>query len=146
MAQAERVVYDTLAAVRRLTGSGMPEPQAEAVVREHASVLEHHIATRNDLKEFEANIEARIEALRKETENLRKETEARIENLRKETATRIEALREETKAQIKLLRQETETRIEAAKNSTIKWVIGMNIALMGLVIAGFTFAIQLMMN
>jgi len=117
MERTTAVVYDTLAAVRRLTGSGMPEPQAEAVVREQARVLEHHLATRNDLKQVEAKIGARIEALRKET------------------ATRIEALR-----------QETETRIEAAKNSTIKWVIGMNIALMGLVIAGFTFAIQLMMN
>jgi len=51
------VVYDTHAAVRRLTGSGMPEPQAEAVVREQASVLERNLATKADADAIKASIE-----------------------------------------------------------------------------------------
>ena len=65
------VVYDTHAAVRRLTEAGLPEPQA--VVREQTLLLEHNLATKTDIK------------------TLRQETQAGIETLRQETRAGIEA-------------------------------------------------------
>ncbi len=90
------VVYDTHAAVRRLTEAGISESQAEAVVREQALLLEHNLATKTD----------------------------------------IEVLRQETKFSIETLRQETRAEIVAAKNSIIVWVGGLNMAMVGLLIAG----------
>jgi len=79
------VVYDSHAAVRRLIDAGMPEPQAEAVVREQANLLECNLATRNDIEETKAGIEA-----------LRQEIKAQIEALRRETRDWIEAAKNST--------------------------------------------------
>jgi len=68
VAQTSEVLYDTHAAVRRLTGAGMPEPHAEAVVREQVHLIEHNLATKAD-----------IEAARADIETLRLETKADIE-------------------------------------------------------------------
>ncbi len=130
------IVYDTHAAVRRLTKTGMPEPQAEAVVREQSLLLEHNLATKADIEALRQETKADIEALRQETkadielvradiEALRQETKAGIEALRQETKAGIEALRQETKADIALvkagieaLRQETKADIEALRQET----------------------------
>ncbi len=154
------IVYDTHAAVLRLTETGMPEPQAVAVVREQSLLLEHNLATKADIELVKADIEALrqetkagIEALRQETkagielvkadiEALRQETKADIElvkadieALRQETKAGIEALRQETKAGIEALRQETKADIATAKNGIIMWVVGLNTAMVGLIIA-----------
>ena len=68
VAQTSEVLYDTHAAVRRLTGAGMPEPHAEAVVREQVHLIEHNLATKAD-----------VEAVRADIETLRLETKANIE-------------------------------------------------------------------
>ena len=108
MAQTSDVLYDTHAAIRRLTGAGMPEPHAEAVVREQVHLIEHNLATKAD-----------------------------IEKLRQETRADIEKLRQETKAGIEKLRLETRADIETAKLSLIKWMVATNITLVALVIAAF---------
>ena len=117
VAQTSEVLYDTHAAVRRLTGAGMPEPHAEAVVREQVHLIEHNLATKAD-----------IEAAR-----------ADIETLRLETKADIDALRLETKADIDALRLETKADIETAKFDLIKWMIATNITVAALVIAAFKF-------
>ena len=47
----------------------------------------------------------------------------------------IETLRQETKAGIEALRQETKALIETAKVDLIKWIFGLNIATMSLLVA-----------
>jgi len=64
MAQTSNVVYDTHAAVRRLTGSGMPEPHAEAVVREQIHLIEHNLATKADVEKLRQETKADIAAVR----------------------------------------------------------------------------------
>ena len=113
MEETVRPLYDTLAAVRRLTKAGMPEPHAEAVVREQIHVMEHNLATKADI------------------ETLRFETKADIETLRLETKADIEKLRLETKTEFESVRGE----ITKAKLDLIKWVFGANIALVAVVIA-----------
>jgi len=163
MEQAATIVYDTHAAVRQLTESGMPEQQAEVVVQQQVGLLKHDLATRGQTESVRGEVEklrqetkTEIAAVRGEVEKLRLETKAEIaavrgevEMLRQETKAatesvraEVEKLRLETKAaiesvrsEIENLRLETKADIEAAKNSTIKWVVGMNLLMFGGIVA-----------
>ncbi len=125
------LILDTHAAVNELVSAGMPERQAETVVRQQAKLLEQNLATKADIEA----IKAEIEALRQETkagiEALRQETKADIETLRQETKADIET----TRASIEALRQETMARIEAAKVDLIKWIFGLNLGTASLIVA-----------
>ena len=102
MAHSPTLILDTHAAVHELVSAGMPERQAETVVRQQARLLEQNLATKVDLATIKAD---------------------------------IEALRQETKADIEALRQETKALIETAKVDLIKWIFGLNIATMSLLVA-----------
>ncbi len=102
MAHSPTLILDTHAAVHELVSAGMPERQAETVVRQQARLLEQNLATKADLATIKAD---------------------------------IEALRQETKADIEALRQETKALIETAKVDLIKWIFGLNIATMSLLVA-----------
>ena len=154
------LILDTHAAVNELVSAGMPERQAETVVRQQAKLLEQNLATKTDIEA----IKAEIETLRQETKavhetfetkahrNLARkptskpcgnqETKAGIETLRQETKAGIETLRqgtkadiETTRASIEALRQETMARIEAAKVDLIKWIFGLNLGTASLIVA-----------
>ena len=131
------LIFDTHEDIQELVNSGMPEPQAETVVRQRVRLLERNLATKADIAAINFSIEtlrqetkADIETLRQETkaaiaatnasiETLRQETNASIETLRQETKAGIETLRQETKAGIETLRQETKGAI-AATNASIE--------------------------
>ena len=109
------LIFDTHEDIQELVNSGMPEPQAETVVRQRVRLLERNLATKGDI----AAINFSIETLRQETkadiETLRQETKAGIETLRQETKAAIAA----TNASIETLRQETKAAI-AATNASIE--------------------------
>ena len=154
------LIFDTHEDIQELVNSGMPEPQAETVVRQRVRLLERNLATKADIAAINASIEtlrqetkadiaainASIETLRQETkadiaainasiETLRQETKASIETLRQETNASIEALRQETKTNIETLRQETEKLIALGKNDIIKWVVGANLGIAAMIVA-----------
>ena len=108
------LIIDTLEDVRELVKSGMPEPQAETVVRQRVRLLEGNLATKADIEKLRLETKADI------IEKLRLETKAGIEKLRLETKAGIEKLSQETKAEIaatnanvEKLSQETKAGIEA---------------------------------
>ena len=113
MAHLPTLILDTHAAVHELVNAGMPERQAETVVRQQARLLEQNLATKTDI------------------ETLRQETKTDIATIKAD----IETLRQETKAGIEALRQETKALIETAKVDLIKWIFGLNIATMSLLVA-----------
>ena len=117
---SEAIAFDTHRFVKRLTGCGFTERQAETLAEEHVALLNANLATKADVE----GVRADIEALRQETEALRQETKAGME-----------ALRQETKAGIEALRQETKAAIEVSKSDLMKWMIGALIAQGGLVVA-----------
>ena len=126
--------------IQELVNSGMPEPQAETVVRQRVRLLERNLATKADIAATNAN----IAATNANIETLRQETKADIEALRQETKADIEALRQETKsgiaatnANIETLRQETEKLIALGKNDIIKWVLGANLGIAAMIVAAF---------
>ena len=106
-------IFDTHEDIQELVKSGMPEPQAETVVRQRVRLLERNLATKADI------------------ETLRQETNANIETLRQETKADIAT----TNANIETLRQETEKLIALGKNDIIKWVVGANLGVAALIVA-----------
>ena len=72
------LILDTHADIQELVKSGMPEPQAETVVRQRVRLLERNLASKADIAATNANIE-----------KLRVETKADIEKLRMETGKLI---------------------------------------------------------
>ena len=57
MTMQEGAIYDTHAAIRRLTHAGMPEQHAEAVVHEHTHLMDNHLATKADIATVRTDIE-----------------------------------------------------------------------------------------
>ena len=105
------LIFDTHEDIQELVNSGMPEPQAETVVRQRVRLLERNLATKADIAATNASIAA--------------------------TNANIETLRLETKANIDTLRQETEKLIALGKNDIIKWVVGANLGIAAMIVAAF---------
>ena len=116
------LIFDTHEDIQELVNSGMPEPQAETVVRQRVRLLERNLATKADIAAINASIET-----------LRQETKADIETLRQETKAGIAA----TNANIETLRQETEKLIALGKNDIVKWVVGANLGIAAMIVAAF---------
>ncbi len=132
------LIFDTHEDIRELVEAGMPEPQAETVVRQRVRLLERNLATKADIAETNAS----IETLRQETKADIAATNASIETLRQETKAdiaatnaNIETLRQETRANIETLRQETEKLIALGKNDIVKWVVGANLGVAAMIVA-----------
>ena len=124
MAQSPVLAFDTHAAVVELTEAGMPERQAESVVRLQSRLIEQHFATRADIEQVNSTIES-----------LRLATEAQFESSRQATDARFEAERQATDAQFEASRLSTEAAIASLKAELIKWMIGTNLAFATLVVA-----------
>ena len=103
------LIIDTHEDIQELVKSGMPEPQAETVVRQRVRLLEGNLATKTDIAAINAEIAA--------------------------TNANVEKLRQETNARIETLRQETEKLIALSKIDIIKWVVGANLGIAAIVVA-----------
>ena len=135
MTPAPPLILDTHAAIHELVEAGMPEPQAETVVRQQAKLIEQNFATRHDIEIIRQETATHIETLRHDIEIIRRD----IETLRQDTKHDTETLRKETAANIEALRQDTRVRIETAKVELIKWMVWLNVGVGSLVIAAIMF-------
>ena len=128
------LIFDTFDYAKKLQRAGLTEEQASVHVEALRTLVEHDLATKQDI----ANVQRDIAELRKETqqsiESLRKETQQSIESLRKETQQGIESLRKETDVKLAELNVSLVKEIATAKAETIKWVAGMLVA-QGVVVA-----------
>ena len=64
------LIFDTHEDIQELVNSGMPEPQAETVVRQRVRLLERNLATKADIEMLRLETKANIDTLRQETEKL----------------------------------------------------------------------------
>ena len=78
---SEAIAFDTHRYVKRLTGCGFTEKQAETLADEQIALLNANLATKADV----AKIGADVEALRQETKVEIAKVEAGVEALRQET-------------------------------------------------------------
>ncbi len=108
----EAIAFDTHRYVKRLIASGFSELQAETLAEEQIEFLNANLATKADVAQIHADIDA----------------------LRQETKAGIETLRQETKAGIETLRQETKADNSRLKAELIKWAFAALIAQSGLII------------
>ena len=122
------LIFDTFDYAKKLQRAGLTEEQASVHVEALRTLVEHDLATKQDI----ANVQRDIAELRKETqqniESLRKETQQSIESLRKETQQGIESLRKETDVKLAELNVSLVKEITTAKAEMIKWVAGMLVA------------------
>jgi dsDNA-specific endonuclease/ATPase MutS2 len=122
------LIFDTFDYAKKLQRAGLTEEQASVHVEALRTLVEHDLATKQDI----ANVQRDIAELRKETqqsiESLRKETQQSIESLRKETQQGIESLRKETDVKLAELNVSLVKEIATAKAETINWVAGMLVA------------------
>ena len=134
---SEAIHFDTHKFVKRMTESGMTEPTAEALADEQMKLIQGELATKQNLA-----------IVHRDIEELRKETKQSIEELRKETMQGIEVIRQETKTsiaevnhKIEALRLSTKADMAELKSDLIKWIVGVQTASIGTVIAGLAFIV-----
>ena len=60
MPQSPGLILDTHADIQELVEAGMPQPQAETVVRQHVRLLELNLATKADITELKAELKTDI--------------------------------------------------------------------------------------
>lgn len=146
MAQHPVLSFDTHAAVVSLVDSGMPERQAETVVRLQVRLIEQHFATKADVDTVNSTVESarqdstdKIESVRQELngkiESVQQELNGKIESLRQEVNGKIESLRQEVNGKFESLRQEVKADLASLKSELVKWMIGTNLAFATLLIA-----------
>ena len=111
------LIFDTFDYAKKLQRAGLTEEQASVHVEALRTLVEHDLATKQDI----ANVQRDIAELRKETQQ-------NIESLRKETQQGIESLRKETDVKLAELNVSLVKEIAIAKAETIKWVAGMLVA------------------
>ncbi len=127
------VEFDTHRFVKRLIGSGFTEVQAETLADEHVALLNSNLATKVDIAEVNARIEAtKVEIAEAKVEIA--EVNARIEATKAELRVEIEKVRgevEKVRGEIEKVRGE----IEKVKSDLLKWIVTALIAQGGLIVA-----------
>ena len=142
MARPEKKVpipFDTLSYAKKLMAAGFTQEQAEVQAETFLTIVQDQLVSKRDLKEVEKTLELKIETVRRETENVRKDLTTEIENVRKELKIDIENVRKELKVDIEKVRAETqnvrkelketekrlELKIEMVKRDLKIWFGGM---------------------
>ncbi len=138
------VEFDTHRFVKRLVGSGFTEVQAETLADEHVALLNSNLATKVDMAEVNARIEAtKVEIAEAKAEIA--EVNARIEATKAELRVEIEKVRGEiekvrgeVRGEIEKVRGEVEKvrgEIEKVKSDLLKWIVTALIAQASLIVA-----------
>ena len=104
------VSFDTHRFVKRLVATGMDETTAEVLADEHVNLLNSNLATKQNLKQTEA-----------------------------ELTFKIEKVRAELTVEIEKVRTDLTVEIRTIKAELLKWMIGSMIALAGLLITVIKF-------
>ena len=114
---SDALAFDTHRFVKRMTAVGMPEQQAEALAESQADLLNANLATKTEL----ANTEA---VLRCDIAKIEASLEAKIAN---------------TEAGLKADIAETNVKIANTEACLIKWMVGLTMGSVGVMVALFSF-------
>ncbi len=137
------MAFDTHAHVKRLVGTGMSEPQAEAVIEALRQTAElpdiSHLATKADLQVAKSDLQAAVGEIRLATKaDLQVATsdlQAAIAEIRLATKADLQTTKSDLQAGISEVRAElTATRgelrgeIKGVRGELIWWIIGTGVA------------------
>ena len=137
MVLMEIAAFDTHDFVKRLTGAGMPEPQAEVLAIEQSRLLKERLATKQDtaeLKHGTAELKRDVAELKRETAELKRD----VAELKHETAE----LKRDV-AEIKLEITDIKREIAELKRDIKEMEQKLTIRLGGIVIAGIAVLVAL---
>ncbi len=147
MSTCPAVGIDSLAIFNRLKKAGMPDEHAQIqteVFREQAAfcvaeirqaiekydeVRRQDLATRGDVQDVRLEVEKVRAALKTDIEDVRLE----VEKVRAELKTDIEGVRLE----VEKVRAELKTDIEKVKSDLLKWMLGLGVAVVTIMVTGF---------
>ncbi len=91
------IPFDTLSYAKKLMAAGFTQEQAEVQAETFLAIVQDQLVSKRDLKEVEKTLELKIETVRRETENVRKELKIDIENVRKDLTIKIEVVKRDLK-------------------------------------------------
>ena len=120
MPQSPGLILDTHADIQELVEAGMPQAQAETIVRQHARLLELNLATKADIAELRAE-------LKSDTAELTAELKTTITNTNAPLRTAIS----DNNRMLDL-------RIADFKTSLIKWLFAVHIGTATIILAILT--------
>ena len=132
------LAFDTHHFVKLMTAVGMPVQQAEALAESQADLLNANLATKNEL----ANTEAALKADIANTESTLKADIANTESvLRAEIAkTNVEIAKIESVLRAEIVKTNAEIANTAAH--LIKWMVGLTMGSVGVMVALFSFFLR----
>ena len=119
----EAIAFDTHRFVKRLTGCGFTETQAETLADEHVALLNANLATKADIAAVQADT-ARLEV------NL-----AKVEANLKADLAKLEVNLAKVEANLKANIAKLEAKTEASKADLLKWMVSALIAQGALIVA-----------
>ncbi|MBF0592438.1 MAG: DUF1640 domain-containing protein [Nitrospirae bacterium] len=119
---------DTLKIYERLRNANLNNKAAKEIAEVINDVVDSSLATKGDINELKAELQAEIE-------KLRIEVKAEMDKLRIEVKAEVDKLRMEVKAEVEKVKSELRADIERSKVDTIKWVAAMLAAQAGVIAA-----------
>ena len=111
VAQHPVLSFDTHAAVVSLVDSGMPERQAETVVRLQVRLIEQHFATKADVGKVNSTVESVHQEVTDKIGSVHQELTDKIGSVHQELTDKIESVHQELTDKIESVRQELTDKI-----------------------------------
>ena len=115
--EPEIVAFDTHDFVKRLTGAGMPEAQAEVLAGEQSRLIQERLATKSNLRALELALKNDLEKVQAELQHEFQEHKAANQQALKELELNlkheIETFKAELKHDIKAMEQKLTIRLGA---------------------------------
>lgn len=121
-------MFDTLEYAEELKAAGVPEGQAHVQARALSRLTEEKLATKDDLAILKTDLAHMEERLRGEIPQVETKLSGEIAQVETKLSGQIHSLEERLGGQLK-------SAIAESQSTTLKWVIGLFVTLLGVFIA-----------
>ena len=124
---SDALAFDTHHFVKRMTAVGMPVQQAEALAESQADLLNTNLATKNELANTESTLKADI-------------AKTNVEIAKTESVLRAEIAKTESVLRAEIAK--TNAKIANTEAHLIKWMVGLTMGSVGVMVALFSFFLR----
>ena len=132
-------MFDTLEYAEELKAAGVPEGQAHVQARALSRLTEEKLATKDDLAILKTDLAHVEERLRGEITQVETKLSGEIAQVRTELSGEIAQVETKLSGQIHSLEErlggQLKSAIAESQSTTLKWVIGLFVTLLGVFIA-----------
>ncbi len=132
-------MFDTLEYAEELKAAGVPEGQAHVQARALSRLTEEKLATKDDLAILKTDLAHVEERLRGEIAQVETKLSGEIAQVRTELSGEIAQVETKLSGQIHSLEErlggQLKSAIAESQSTTLKWVIGLFVTLLGVFIA-----------